>query len=152
MSKMDLQTIVSNAIAVARAESMKTSPQLTLGEFILKLEIVGNKDLPVVFDVGKYHPTYVDSWRGSYCELAINYETKGKPPSVLRLINILKDAIGVTFVGYKGGDFLMGKTTPIWVANYGESMGFREDKDTAIVDVREEPTVVVIITEALDYC
>jgi hypothetical protein len=122
-----------------------------LGELILKLEAMQNKDLPVTFDVPKYHPTYVDSWRGSYGELALNYETSGKPLSVLALIAELKQAVGRTFTGYKGGDFLMGKTTPVWVANYAMSMGFREDDDTAVVDVREEAAAVIIVTEALEY-
>jgi len=37
---MDLQTILNNAVAQERAEEMKTSSQLTLGELILKLDAV----------------------------------------------------------------------------------------------------------------
>ena len=151
MKGMDLQTIVTNALAAERAEQMKTSPQLTLGELILKLEAVGNKELPVVFDVGKYHPTDIDSWRGRYNELALNYVTKGEPLSVRDITAFLRGTVGSIHTGYKGGDYLMGKTTPVWVANYGDSEGPRGNEDyTAMVDVREGENRVILITAVLD--
>lgn len=149
--QMDLQEILSNAVAVARAEEMKTSPQLTLGELILMLEAVGNKGLPVVFDEPKYHPTRIDSWRGAYDELALNYTAKGETLTVWDVIALLKRAIGTTFQGYKGGDYTMGKTTPVWVGNYGEGEGFREGGNTAVVSIREEATAVLIETAVLEY-
>ena len=48
----------------------------------------------------------------------------------------------------------MGKTTPVWVANYGESGGFRSNKNydsTAIVDVVEKRNKVIIKTKSLEY-
>lgn len=143
---MDLQEILNNAVAAQRAEELKTSPQLTLGELILKLEAVGNEKLPVVFDEGKYHPTYFDSWRGSYCELALNYESAGQSSEVWYLLDQAKKTIGCTYEGYKGGSYRMGKITPVWVANYGESEGPRGEKNTMVIDVREESKMVVIVT------
>ena len=187
---MDMQNIINNAIKARRAEEMKTSSQLMLGELILKLEAIKKKELPVVFDDKKYKPTGLDSWRGSYCELAIQYKDGGetcyeqakqncerdefgdhhfrckcggskghstslpKKPTVQDLLNILNLVNGKYFTGYKGGDFTMGKTTPIWVANYGESSGFKEDKEyrsQAVVDVSEDKSAVIIKTELLDY-
>ena len=148
---MNLQTILNNAIAAERAEEMKTSPQLTLGELILKLEAVGNKELPVVFDVGKYHPTDIDSWRGRYNELALNYVTKGEPLSVRDITAFLRGTVGSIHTGYKGGDYLMGKTTPVWVANYGDGEGPRGNEEyTAMVDVREEAKAVILVTRAME--
>ena len=150
MKGMDLQTIVTNALAAERAEQMKTSPQLTLGELILKLEAVGNKELPVVYDVGKYSPTHIDSWRGRYNELALNYSTEGDPLSAWDVIALLKRSVGTKFMGYKGGEYLMGKTTPVWVANYGDSEGFRGEDYVAVVDVREEAKAVILVTRAME--
>lgn len=148
---MDLQKILNNAVAAKRAEDMKTSAQLTLGELILKME-GKSADKPVVFDDGKHFPTYLGSWRGSYCELALGYneyETE-KPMNGAEFSEKLKEAVGKTYTGYKGGDFLMGKTTPVWVANYGESMGFREETEdghnTAIVDIVETDDAIVLQT------
>jgi len=164
---MNLQTILDNMVTAKRAEQMKTSPQLTLGELILKLEsaisyedlssTIARKDLPVVFDVEPYRPVNIDSWRGSYNELALKYVgNKSRAFTVTELLGLLKSVIGRTLTGYKGGEYLMGKTTPVWVANYGESCGFRqrdnyEDNYTAVVDVIEKKDKVVIKTASLEY-
>lgn len=148
-----IQSILSNAVDKMRQESFKTSSQLSLGEIILKLEVIKNKKLPVIFDIKKYHPTGIDSWRGSYCELALGYDSKGKPMSLDKFLELLKNTIGKTFTGWKGGDFLMGKTTPVWVANEGECAGIRKDgyKDTAVMDILEDKKAVIIKTEAIEY-
>jgi hypothetical protein len=146
---MDLQSILHNAVAAQRAERMKGSEQLMLGELTLKMEAVKNKALPVIFDEGKYVPSTLDSWRGSYDELAIEY-TEDEPITGKSFIELLKEANGKTYTGYKGGDFTMGKATPIWVANYGSSSGFREGS-TAVVDVEETEDAIVLKTKVLEY-
>lgn len=179
-------------MAADRSRKMLTSEQLTLGELTLKLEAVADKSLPVTFDVDGYKPTGLGSWRGSYVELAIQYEGGGmncyeqpKPeckrdefgdhdykcpcggsnqhsttlpesPTVQDLLAVLKLSNGKYFEGYKGGDCTMGKTTPIWVANYGDSSGFKSDKehgkyDQAVVGVETLPGKVVIKTEPMNY-
>jgi hypothetical protein len=150
---MDWQEIIDNAVEMQRANDMKTSEQLTLGELILKLEHIEDKSKPVIFDE-QYHPTNLDSWRGSYCELALEYAQTGKKLSVEKLLKKLKDAIGTTFYGYKGGDFLMGKTTPIWIANYGESSGFTHNGDIwtqAVVNVSQNEQTVILETRNIEY-
>ena len=107
-----MQSILTNAVNKMRQEKFKTSSQLSLGEIILKMEIIKNKDLPVLFDNKKYHPTGIDSWRGSYNELSLQYENEGNPMLAGDFLKLLIETIGKTFEGYKGGDFLMGKTTP----------------------------------------
>ena len=73
--------------------------------------------------------------------------------SLLDFLKMLKSTVGKTMTGYKGGDFLMGETTPVWVANYGKVSGFRkyEFKDTAVVDVIEQESAVIIKTKAMNY-
>ena len=142
---MSLQETLDNAVKAMRAESMKTSLQLTVGELILLLEQVEDKNLEVRFDFGYFHPTGLDSWRGSYCELAYEYSNKDDAPTVKKVLVELKSAIGKTFSGYKGGDYVMGKTTPLWVANCGDS------NNTAIVGIQTIGWAVIIDTKYIEY-
>lgn len=154
---MDLETIARNALAVQRAEDLRTSPQLTLSELILKMEAVSDHGKPVVYDDGYAYPDGIDSWRGSYSELALGWSMTGAggtPSSVAGLLAILRGAVARTFEGYKGGEYLMGENTPVWVANYGEAEGFRVDDDgnsQAVVEVAEHEQVVSIVTRLLPY-
>ena len=142
---MDLQTYIQNAVKASRANTLANSDQLTLGELILKLEpIVKNQkdgeEATVRYDFEYLFPTSIDSWRGSYNELALNFETQGEEMKVSEFLNMLKECIGKTFTGYKGGDFTMHKGTPIWVANYSHS------GNTAVIDVVDNGYVVLLIT------
>lgn len=142
---MDLQTYIQNAVKASRANTLANSDQLTLGELILKLEpIVKNQkdgeEATVRYDFEYLFPTSIDSWRGSYNELALNFETQGEEMKVSEFLKMLKECIGKTFTGYKGGDFMMHKGTPIWVANYSHS------GNTAVIDVVDNGYVVLLIT------
>jgi len=190
---MDFQTMINNQMQASRAEEMKNSEQFTLGELIMSLEGVSNKDLPVYFDEEKYKPTGLVSWRGSYCELAIEFENGGhecyeqpkdtctkdsfgdhdykckcgglkehdttlpEDVKVSDLLKVLNLAKGKMFIGYKGGDFTMGKTTPLWVANGGDSSGFKKEKGEdwngtqAVIGITEKVDKVIIETQLLDY-
>lgn len=147
---MDLEDIVHNAMQAERAEEMKESEQLTLGELILKVDAVEDKAKGIFFDDTNIRPTGVGSWRGSYRELAIRYDSDSDGMTAAEFLDTLRDANGRTFKGYKGGDFKMGKTTPVWVANYGESQGF-EHRNHGIVDVTETDDKVVIQTAETPY-
>ena len=154
MKGIDIQEIINNAMKAKRADDMLTSSQLTLGELILKLEAIDDKTLPVIFDDKKYYPTGVESWRGSYRELAINFSTNSCQMTTKGFLALLKHTIGKEFMGYKGGMFLMGKTTPVWVANYGDSAGFRTEGDKycqTVIDVIKEKENTVIKTKVIDY-
>lgn len=142
---MDLQTYIQNAVKASRANTLANSDQLTLGELILKLEpIVKNQkdgdEATVRYDFEYLFPTSIDSWRGSYDELALNFEMQGEEMKVSEFLKMLKDCVGKTFTGYKGGDFVMHKGTPIWVANYSHS------GNTAVIDVVDNGYVVLLIT------
>jgi len=166
---MELQELMDNMIVARRAESLKNSPQLLLGELILKLEAVKNKNLPLFIDMTDERPMGIDSWRGSYDELAIQtaslgsystdviekefswgtiYKSKGigkKNPTVAEWIEVLKEAQGKTFTGYKGGDFLMTKNTPVWLSEHGVA------DNIYFVDVREIEDKVYLVTAEGEY-
>ena len=85
-------------------------------------------------------PKGIDSWRGIYSELAIQtedfgsykteevedtlggdilykYKSIGKEsPTVAEWIDVLEEVVGKIFTGYKGGDFVMGRGTPVYLA------------------------------------
>lgn len=91
---------------------------MKLGELIDTL-----KALPpthdVKFDNGRV-PTDICSWRGSYDELTIDSEPGADRMSVKALLSLAKSADGDTFTGYKGGEYVMNRDTPVWADPYGE--------------------------------
>lgn len=141
---MDLQTYLNNAVAASRQATLAKSDQLTLGELILKLEPIvekqGEDEATVRYDFEYLFPNDIDSWRGSYSELALNFTTEGQEMKVSDFLNMLKECIGKEFTGYKGGEFTMNKHTPIWVANYGNS------GNTAVIDVMDNGYCIILIT------
>jgi hypothetical protein len=70
---MDLQTYLNNALAASRQATLANSDQLTLGELILKLEPIvekqGEDEATVRYDFEYLFPNDIDSWRGSYSNL-----------------------------------------------------------------------------------
>jgi hypothetical protein len=155
MNAMDMQTMLNNMTAARRIERMAGSEQLTLGELTMRLDAVADKAKPVRFDFGGYVPTDLDSWRGSYAELALGYGARD-PQTVENLIVECRGATNKTFEGYKGGDFRMSRHTPIWVANWGESgvSSYGGDTDyptVAVIGVTEADDGVLITTAKQDY-
>lgn len=142
-----------------RDRRFATSAQLTLGQIIEKLEKIeptyGEEKKPkeVDYDFGTAVPTTLDSWRGSYAELALGYRLSGYDngpdhfanKTVESLLSELKSAIGKTFEGWKGGDFVMSNDTPVWVANPGNS------GNTGIIDVIDNGYRVIIMTAYCEY-
>jgi hypothetical protein len=89
----------------------RADTQMTLGELITALE--QSPDLEVT-NIGRPH-----SYRGYYCDLAFRPgEVEGTRPASELLAECYK-VMGRTLPGYKGGDFLMGESTPIWISDYG---------------------------------
>ena len=83
------------------------------------------------FDFCRAVPCSIDSSRGSYNELAIGFKFTGSM-KVNGLLAICKGALGTTYLGYKGGEFLMGEYTKVWIDNYGQWTG---TKITAVLDL-----------------
>ena len=113
---MDMQDLINR---MNELEKVKSGKEYNLGNLIDDLEEYKNEFLEVKFEDGSI-PTEFDSWRGSYCELALGYEEKGTchSPSLYRKAYNANNSI---FEGYKGGDFTMDRNTPIHQANYGKS-------------------------------
>ncbi len=141
-----------------RRSILQTSPQLTLGQLIKKIEGINpvynigseEKEKQVVFDFCSAVPTELDSWRGSYCELALGYELdefnkESHYVSVSGFLKELKGALNRFFCGWKGGEYLMDKNTPIWVDNPGYC------HKTAIINVIEDDNKVWLITGKCYY-
>lgn len=75
----------------------------------------------------RYYPVGFCSYRGNYSHLCLIPQDAGEAvphPKVLRSAAELRqaalDAVGTEFEGWKGGDFLMGMDTPVWVAQEGD--------------------------------
>lgn len=60
-------------------------------------------------------------------------------------LQMLKGAVGKTFMGYKGGDFVMSRQTPVWVANYGDA------GHTAVIGVVDDGYQVILITALREF-
>lgn len=88
----------------------RAETQMTLGKLIDALEAM--PDGAEVANINSAH-----SYRGYYSDLAFEREEGSRPAA--DLLAECKEAMGKVFCGYKGGDFVMGALTPVWVASYG---------------------------------
>ena len=88
----------------------RAAEQMTLGEVIDRLASLPPRT--VISGLGK-----LNSYRGYYCDLAFDPHGKEKPAALL--LKECRAAMGAVFTGYKGGEYQMGKSTPLWVASYG---------------------------------
>lgn len=100
----------------------RAAAQMTLGKMIERLEAMP----PETTIEGIEAP---HSYRGYYCDLAFERGENRIAASVA--LALCKGAMGEVFEGYKGGDFQMGRNTPLWLSNYGTTgqkiMGLRDD-------------------------
>lgn len=99
---------------LAEIREERVNSQLTLGEFISFLSGV-DPDLPVICDTGQGVGEAM-SYRGYYEDLSFSPSEKS---TVQQVLSEASSSLGQTYHGYKGGDFLMTKSTPIWLAYYG---------------------------------
>lgn len=128
-------------MSAARAEVLqdaKDAGQMSLGDFVDALAAC-DPDKQICFDFCRLKPESLDSYRGYYDHLALGFSNGGwaKAGDVLK---DAQDALGRTFTGYKGGDYVMTRDTPLWAANYGESGGSR------VVGVEDRKYEVLIKT------
>lgn len=114
--------MIMDLMRQARQQTLAASSQWRLGQLIdALLEIDADEDCTVSFAFGNFIPTTCDSYRGSYAELAIGFVEGYPGPKLSEFIAHLTDCVGREFAGYKGGEFVMDRSTPLWVANYGNS-------------------------------
>jgi len=148
---MKKQDEIQKIVAQMRVDRMNSSIQLTLGQLITEIEKCGTKnprdgsDKSIMYDFGYMKPTHLDSWRGSYAEIAMGYDEKGDYPTAESVLCECKDAIGSTYQGYKGGEFIMGADTPVWVANYGHS------GETGIIGILDKGYQLILLTTHCKY-
>ena len=124
VNEMDLQALVDGMSE--RWQKERAATQLTLGDLIDKLELMPLSALIT----GICSP---QSYRGYYVDLA--FEKAPEKITVEDALDMCKSAMGEVFTGYKGGDYVMGRNTPIWIAGYGfcgeRIMGI--DKDSGVI-------------------
>lgn len=109
--------------------------QLTLGEFIDCLTPLArhNADAHVEFDFCGLVPAAFASSRGDYSELALGWaDPRGSAdkarrareewpePTLRTLLDRANAAVGATFPGWKGGEYVATKRSLLWVDNPGE--------------------------------
>lgn len=95
-----------------RLQAERAQTQMTLGKFIALLEGLPSGSL--VSGLGS-----LISYRGYYSDLA--FIPTNATVTRETMLDLCRAAVGQTFEGYKGGDYTMGASTPLWVADYGES-------------------------------
>lgn len=122
--------------------------RMTMDDLIEALESIPN-DKQIVFDFCSVAPTTIDSSRGFYNNPALGWAPTGHsgkhhPPSAEQLADHLRTAIGRTFEGWKGGDYVYTGTEPLWVDNSGDW------NSTYITDIQTDGYYAVLITERED--
>jgi hypothetical protein len=64
---------------------------------------------------------------------------------------MLTEAIGKTYTGYKGGEYVMGKVTPVWVANYGNCDPEEFNSSAGVVGVSVLDGVLLVHVTEIEY-
>lgn len=113
---IDSLMLALGQMAAARCDA---AGQMSLGELAATLRGF-EPDARVEFSAGG-NPGEFHSYRGYYEFVALG--SQDGPCAVAELLNQTEEAIGHTFEGYKGGDFLMTRRTPVWVSEYGYDSG-----------------------------
>ena len=103
-----LQYLIDGMLQQWQKERAET--QMTLGKIIKRL-----KELPQDMKISGLGE--LASYRGYYIDLAFEPDVKEK--TVSELLTECQSAMGKVFVGYGGGEYMMGELTPLWVAPYG---------------------------------
>lgn len=129
----------------------------TLGKLLKELKSVSNKKLPVQFSSkvnGVFSPFYYHSYRGYY--RCVSLGCSMVPITVHQLIWRTELAIGNCYTGWKGGEYLMTASTPVWVAEEGDNtgiaiIGFEQTSDKIILKIENiEKKLDVILDRKLD--
>lgn len=105
---MDLQATIDRMSARNQRERAET--QMTLGKLIATLDA-----MPADAQVANLRDP--DSYRGYYSDLYFKHKQGTRPAS--ELLTDCRAAMGQVFDGYKGGEYVMGALTPLWIAEYG---------------------------------
>jgi hypothetical protein len=132
---INMQAVV-DALGQA-GRNTRSNYHLTLGAAITALEALDDGAW-ITFDTSE-SPGELRSYRGYYSDLA--FEPADSPATVGTVLASLRAALGATFEGYKGGDFIMDKETPLWVSHWGSC------SDRALIGVAAVGGSVVFVTK-----
>lgn len=136
---MNIQAMVD---AMNMSDQMERARyHLTLGKLIEKLQTLP-QEANVWIDATGLSVADLDSYRGHYCDLAL--ETSKAPMTVEALAGLAIGALGEVFQGYKGGNYRMTCDTPLWVSDYGVSSGL------AVMDIELVNGDAVIRTRVIE--
>lgn len=141
---LDIQKIVNNSKAQWANDSIKKGAMST-EDILEKLKEYKNYNKNIIIEMnGDLFTTFfeADSWRGSYNLPAISYCYSKDECTVNTAIKNLKEIDGMHVSGYKGGDYVLNKKDPLFIANYGES-----NNCTAIVGIVETSDFIVCLTK-----
>lgn len=111
---------------------------MTLGELIARLEALP-QDAETRLDFYSLPPAGFCSYRGYYEMLAIKSGVRAR--TVAQVLADARAAMGAKFEGYKGGQYRMTRSTPIWVSNYGDA------SDQALQSIEMRDGVAVFVSE-----
>lgn len=124
---------------------VKVEGQLTLEELVNLLEQCDDKAY-VSYD---WEPAMPDikgfcSYRGYYEDLALGVQTGYAAAESLKVAGLkraLQDAVGETFEGWKGGEYVCRRDTALWASYAGGASGY------AIVGIKDEGWSVKLLTK-----
>jgi hypothetical protein len=137
---MDIQAMMNAMSDIA--QSTRKDYHMSLGELIDFLNTKCEGDQKVVLDydssLGVSSP---HSYRGYYSDLAIEPSEQGL--KVGELLDALYEVLDTELTGYKGEEFLMDSSVPVWVSFYG-SLG-RALMSAVIFD-----NTVILVTKEVD--
>ena len=102
------------------ARQTRSQYHLTLGDMITLLQKCDSNKM-VLLDIGG-SLGQERSYRGYYSDLAFQHD-QGQVKSAGEVLAQCQTALGQKYEGYKGGDFVMGEDTPLWIAGYGIASG-----------------------------
>jgi len=105
---MNLQALMDRMSAEWQKE--RSESQMTLGKMIYALS-----EMPPDTELEGFGDPH--SYRGYYSDLAFK-KTEDKITAG-KALEMARGCMGEIFEGYKGGDFQMGRNTPVWCADYG---------------------------------
>lgn len=159
MNQEQLQAYLDTATKKMREASFADSPQLTIGEVLSLLKEIptewgsDKQDVTVEFDFEYAIPTGLSSWRGSYAELAINFDflgyskfnEKAEAMKLKDFTEMLEQSVGKEYQGWKGGEYVMSLDTPLWVANDGNS------GNTGVIGVKDNSYSAILLTGYCEY-
>lgn len=128
-----------------RAKESNNKGAMSAEEIISKLEEFKDSNKLVFIEMNSEIFTSdfaADSWRGSYNLPSIEYCSEDSGCSIDSAIKNLQEINGMKVEGYKGGDYVLNKEDPLFIANYGCS-----NNCTAIVDIQETNDFIICLTK-----